>query len=280
MPLALLARVHDLLAWLSALTLGQIWAAVYSPPDKPWKIALVVVALAYRAPEYYARWCRWRLGRRVVPFAWDAPKVCCVFLIISLRRRSLPLPRPLPVPCAIPRSRSLSLSPHSLRFARPLASAHIQEASSSWHGEVIQQPDLFAHDRDASLLLSHATGSFITCYDPSTGEHIETRRLLPAADVAAQVAQADAAQPAWARTSFAARCSVLRSIKAWILRDMDQIVAVACRDTGKTRVDAVFGEILTTLAKIDWLVKYGEKTLKPERRAMSLLLAHKISEVS
>lgn len=42
----------------------------------------------------------------------------------------------------------------------------------------------------------------------------------------------------------------------------------------------MFGEILTTLAKIDWLVKYGEKTLKPERRALNLLLAHKISEVS
>lgn len=45
-------------------------------------------------------------------------------------------------------------------------------------------------------------------------------------------------------------------------------------------IDAVFGEILTTLAKIDWLVEYGERTLKPERRALSLLLAHKISEVS
>lgn len=45
-------------------------------------------------------------------------------------------------------------------------------------------------------------------------------------------------------------------------------------------VDAVFGEILTTLAKIDWLVANGEKVLRPDKRALSLLLAHKLSEVS
>lgn len=100
---------------------------------------------------------------------------------------------------------------------------------------MIKNPDLFAHERDTSLLPPNADGSYITCYDPSTGTHIQTRQLLSAADVAAQVTKADAAQPAWAKTTFAQRCSVLRSIKAWILRDMDQIVAVACRDTGKTR---------------------------------------------
>lgn len=60
---------------------------------------------------------------------------------------------------------------------------------------------------------------------------------------------------------------------------MSDIVAVAVRDTGKTRVDAVFGEILTTLAKIDWLVSEGEAVLAPSKRKRTLLLAHKNSEV-
>lgn len=60
---------------------------------------------------------------------------------------------------------------------------------------------------------------------------------------------------------------------------MSDIVAVAVRDTGKTRVDAVFGEILTTLAKIDWLISDGEATLAPSKRKRTLLLAHKNSEV-
>lgn len=94
------ARAHEWLAWLSALTLGQFWAAIYNPPDKPWKIAIVVVALAYRAPEWFARWQRRRAGRRVVPFAYPVPKVCPSSpsylrpssFLFRLRARSHPLP--------------------------------------------------------------------------------------------------------------------------------------------------------------------------------------------
>jgi len=77
------------------------------------------------------------------------------------------------------------------------------------------------------------------------------------------------------------------------MRDMDGIVRVACRDTGKTRalsvcsrlpllkagVDAVFGEILVTLAKMDWIIKHGQAALAPSRRAGNLLLAHKVTTV-
>lgn len=62
-----------------------------------------------------------------------------------------------------------------------------------------------------------------------------TLPLLSAADVAQQIQRADNAQPTWAQTTFAQRQSFLRSLKAWILRDMDDIVDVACRDTGKIR---------------------------------------------
>lgn len=157
----------------------------------------------------------------------------------------------------------------------------MQQANPEWKGKVINNPDLFAHERDLSLLPRGAVnpGEYVTCYDPSSGTHIETLKLDSGAAVAAKVAAADAAQRAWVKTTFAQRKSLLRSLKAWILRDMDAIVDVAVRDTGKTRVDAVFGEILTTFAKIDWLLKHGEKALQPETRSGSLLLAHKISKV-
>lgn len=45
-------------------------------------------------------------------------------------------------------------------------------------------------------------------------------------------------------------------------------------------MDAVFGEILTTLSKIDWLLQHGRRTLKPQTRPGNLLLAHKVSKVS
>ena len=44
-------------------------------------------------------------------------------------------------------------------------------------------------------------------------------------------------------------------------------------------VDAVFGEILVTLAKMDWIIKHGRTALKPSQRAGNLLLAHKITTV-
>ncbi|KAL7425233.1 Meiotic Sister-Chromatid recombination aldehyde dehydrogenase [Cryptotrichosporon argae] len=159
-----------------------------------------------------------------------------------------------------------------------------KEADAAWTGRIIESPSLTSHETDASLLPPEAgetgrTRQHLTCYDPSTGAHLTTLPLLDAAGVASQVAAADAAQSTWARTTFAERRRVLRSLRRWVVRDMDAIIAVACRDTGKTRVDAVFGEILTTLSKIDWLIKHGEATLKPERRPGNLLLAHKVSTV-
>lgn len=44
-------------------------------------------------------------------------------------------------------------------------------------------------------------------------------------------------------------------------------------------MDAVLGELLTTLSKIDWLIGNAERVLKPEVRPSNLLLAHKRCEV-
>jgi hypothetical protein len=52
--------------------------------------------------------------------------------------------------------------------------------------------------------------------------------------VSEQILRAHNAQPKWAKTTWAQRQSFLRSLKAWVLDDMEGIVRVACRDTGKT----------------------------------------------
>ena len=65
--------------------------------------------------------------------------------------------------------------------------------------------------------------------------HLTTLPLLTKDEVAAQVQRAHDAQPRWAATSFAQRQMLMRSLKAWVLRDMEVILDVACRDTGKTR---------------------------------------------
>lgn len=47
-----------------------------------------------------------------------------------------------------------------------------------------------------------------------------------------------------------------------------------------SEVDAAFGELLTVLSKIDYLLAHGEAAIAPETRPGNLLLLHKRSQVS
>lgn len=50
-------------------------------------------------------------------------------------------------------------------------------------------------------------------------------------------------------------------------------------DTGKPRVDAQFGEILSSCGKLDWVISSGEDFLKPESRPTNLTSMHKVARV-
>ena len=53
----------------------------------------------------------------------------------------------------------------------------------------------------------------------------------------------------------------------------------SARDSGKPLVDAAFGEILTTMEKIKWLLKEGERWLRPEMRGAGLMMFYKSARV-
>ena len=44
-------------------------------------------------------------------------------------------------------------------------------------------------------------------------------------------------------------------------------------------IDAALGEILTTCSKMEWIMKYGERYFKPEKRLPNTLLRYKTSQV-
>ena len=44
-------------------------------------------------------------------------------------------------------------------------------------------------------------------------------------------------------------------------------------------VDAALGEIITTCSKMEWLLKHGERALRPSKRRTPLILVHKLSRV-
>ena len=46
------------------------------------------------------------------------------------------------------------------------------------------------------------------------------------------------------------------------------------RDSGKTMLDAVVGEITVSCEKIAWLCREGERWLQPEARSAGTLVSH------
>jgi len=109
----------------------------------------------------------------------------------------------------------------------------------------------------------------IQCYAPATGASLG--KVTPAypEDIDAAIKASATAQTQWAKTSFDERRKVLRTLLKYILDNQDHIAAVACLDSGKTKVDAAFGEILVTAEKLKWVINHGEKALLPEKRENS-----------
>ena len=57
-----------------------------------------------------------------------------------------------------------------------------------------------------------------------------------------------------------------------VFENVDDIVTVACRESGKTRVDAVLGEVLVTCEKAKWVCASGEAALRSEYREAGTLM--------
>lgn len=115
----------------------------------------------------------------------------------------------------------------------------------------------------------------IPCVDPASKELLGSIRVDTPEDVEAAVARAKAAQQAWRSTSFEARRELLRKLMAYTVEHKDDICLTIQRDSGKTRENALLGEIWTTCEKFRWMIHNGEKHLRPERVSSGLLLHKK-----
>ena len=58
-------------------------------------------------------------------------------------------------------------------------------------------------------------------------------------------------------------CSRLRLTDTWL----------------STVIDAALGEIITTCSKLEWIMKHGERALRPEKRRSNLALSYKSASV-
>ncbi|BGP20001.1 hypothetical protein JCM10213_006779 [Rhodosporidiobolus nylandii] len=156
-----------------------------------------------------------------------------------------------------------------------------EEISSSWSSRVLPTPSIHSHHSNASLLPEDAqpNRSYITAYAPASAQHLATVPSLNQDEIRERIRRAEVAQKGWRNSSWGRRRRVMRSLLEWCVREMDDIAKIAARDSGKTLIDAAFGEILTTCEKLRWVIANGEGVLTPEHRSTNLILAHKVSKV-
>ncbi|OAQ94224.1 oxidoreductase (Msc7) [Purpureocillium lilacinum] len=141
----------------------------------------------------------------------------------------------------------------------------------------VASPETFL---DEPLSIREAGSSAIRCYAPATGQLLGHVNASSPGAIDRAVAAASAAQAGgWARTTFAQRRAVLRTLMQHVLDHAEDICRVAGLDSGKTMVDAQLGEILVTVEKIQWTLKHGERALRPSRRPTNLLMAYKRNTV-
>jgi hypothetical protein len=115
----------------------------------------------------------------------------------------------------------------------------------------------------------------IQCFDPSTKQHLGEIKAMTAEDVHELCEKAANAQKSWSRTTFAQRRQVLRTIQTYILAHVEDICRVCTRDSGKPKVDALLGEVLTTCEKIRCVNSNGELWLQKDYRPTGPVLMHK-----
>ncbi|KAH3673279.1 hypothetical protein WICMUC_003738 [Wickerhamomyces mucosus] len=145
-----------------------------------------------------------------------------------------------------------------------------QEAKPHWKGKRV----------DPVSIKNSEEPEFIQSYCPATGQYLGKYKSDTVLDIDNAIAAAKVAQENW-KPSFSQRRQLLRSLSEFIVNNQENIARVACRDSGKTMVDASMGEILVTLEKLNWIIKHGEKALTPSKRAgpSNILMSYKGAEV-
>jgi acyl-CoA reductase-like NAD-dependent aldehyde dehydrogenase len=119
----------------------------------------------------------------------------------------------------------------------------------------------------------------VVATDPATGEVLNTETGFSADDVKEAIRRGRIAQSYWAQVSFDERRAVLRDLMTYVVEHQNEICLQSVRDTGKTPLEATYGEILTTCEKLRWIINEGEHALAPEYRTPPAMLFLKKARV-
>ena len=116
--------------------------------------------------------------------------------------------------------------------------------------------------------------------NPATGESFAQASLLDAAQAGEALAAAQAAFPAWSRTSFRERARLLDRLREAVVGEADEIARLIEREQGKPFAEAQAAEVLPSLDALQHLSAHAEELLRDDAlEAAQLLLAHKESRL-
>lgn len=167
----------------------------------------------------------------------------------------------------IRKSRKRIDKPAKFEFPTP------EEAKPNWKGKRLIPADISQQDDP----------DHIYCYCPATAQYLGKFKSDTKESIDAAICRARQAQDKFYHDPDfnVKRRKVLKTLNDFIIRNQEVIARVACRDSGKTMVDASMGEIMVTLEKINWTLKNGEKALKPSSRPgpSNMLMRYKKAEV-
>jgi len=117
--------------------------------------------------------------------------------------------------------------------------------------------------------------------NPATGETIGFAREGTAADVKAAVEEARAAQPLWASLPIRRRVRCIHAMRDYIAAHADELCSVISRSTGKTRIDAMSTEVLSSAMAAAYYAKIAPRIHRASRiEGGNILLFSKTSYVT
>jgi succinate-semialdehyde dehydrogenase/glutarate-semialdehyde dehydrogenase len=112
--------------------------------------------------------------------------------------------------------------------------------------------------------------------NPATGEAFAQASLLDASQAGDAIAAAQAAFPAWSRTSFRERSRLLDRLRQAMVDEADEVARLIEREQGKPFAEAFVADLLPSLDALAHLSAHAEDLLRDDAlEAQQILLAHK-----
>lgn len=156
-----------------------------------------------------------------------------------------------------------------LKFEIPFPEA----SQPNWKGKRLPVPNIYQPDDP----------EYIYCYCPATSQYLGKFKSHKSEEIDNLISKSQKAQSIFYNdVQFKIkRRKFLTTLNEFIIKNQKELARVACRDSGKTMIDASMGEIMVTLEKINWILKHGNNILKPSKRPgpSNMLMKYKNAEV-